>query len=76
MTRSWMFAARVTEAARRAREERNLAQLHVEIRGGMGLEHFYRRLGWRTTGVWPGALLFAEDDVRDEILMVLPLTGR
>ncbi len=51
--------------------EMGLEQLHLAARGGMGLEHFYARLGWREIGRWPGALRLAPGDDRDEILMVL-----
>jgi GNAT superfamily N-acetyltransferase len=54
-----------------ARDEMGLEQLHLAARGGMGLEDFYARLGWRVTGRWPGKLRFAPDDTRDEILMIL-----
>jgi GNAT superfamily N-acetyltransferase len=33
-----------------ARREMGLEQLHLAGRGGMGLEHFYARLGWREIG--------------------------
>ena len=48
-----------------------LEQLHLAVRGGMGLEGFYGRRGWQVTGRWPGKLRFAPDDTRDEILMIL-----
>jgi GNAT superfamily N-acetyltransferase len=54
-----------------ARDEMGLEQLHLAARGGMGLEDFYARLGWRVTGRWPGKLRLAPDDTRDEILMIL-----
>ena len=54
-----------------ARDEMGLEQLHLAARGGMGLEDFYTRLGWRETGRWPGKLRLAPDDTRDEILMFL-----
>jgi GNAT superfamily N-acetyltransferase len=53
-----------------ARDELGLSQLHLAVRGGLGLEDFYRRLGWRETGRWPNALRFPDGD-RDEVLMVL-----
>lgn len=43
-------------------EELGLAALHLELRGGMGLEGFYERLGWQIIGRWPDALRFAPDD--------------
>ncbi|MFD3530443.1 GNAT family N-acetyltransferase [Streptomyces sp. NPDC058664] len=54
-----------------ARDEMGLEQLRLAARGGVGLEEFYGRLGWRETGRWPGALRLAPGDDRDEILMVL-----
>ena len=63
--------ALMTHARHVARREMCLEQLHLAARGGMGLEHFYARLGWREIGRWPGALRLAPGDDRDEILMVL-----
>lgn len=54
-----------------AREEMGLEQLHLYARGGMGLEEFYGRLGWREIGRWPGALRLRSGDDRDEVLMML-----
>jgi GNAT superfamily N-acetyltransferase len=54
-----------------ARDDMNLEQLHLAVRGGMGLENFYAALGWQVTGCWPGKLRFAPDDTRDEVLMIL-----
>ncbi|SNT57257.1 Acetyltransferase (GNAT) domain-containing protein [Streptosporangium subroseum] len=56
-----------------AREEMGLEQLHLAARGGMGLEDFYGRLGWKEIGRWPGALRLMPGDDRDEILMMLTL---
>ena len=63
--------ALMRHARRVARQEMGLEQLHLAARGGMGLEHFYARLGWREIGRWPHALRLAPGDDRDEILMVL-----
>lgn len=49
--------------------------LHVTVRGGLGLEEFYKRCGYREVGRLPGALRVAEGDDRDEVLMWLPLAG-
>lgn len=54
-----------------ARTEMGLEQLHLAVRGGIGLESFYARLGWIVTGRWPGALRLAAGDDRDEVLMIL-----
>jgi GNAT superfamily N-acetyltransferase len=63
----------MTEVARFAKEALSLEQLHLELRGGAGLEDFYRKLGWSEVGRWPGALRLAKDDDRDEVLMLLRL---
>ncbi|MDG4861644.1 GNAT family N-acetyltransferase [Streptomyces sp. T-3] len=63
--------ALMNEVRRVARAEMGLEQLRLAARGGVGLEDFYGRLGWKEVGRWPAALRFAPDDDRDEILMVL-----
>jgi GNAT superfamily N-acetyltransferase len=50
-----------------------LAGLQVTVRGGLGIEGFYARLGYAEVGRLPGALRVADGDDRDEILMWLPL---
>lgn len=62
--------ALMNEVRRIARDELGLEQLHLEARGGAGLEGFYGRLGWTEIGRWPGALRFPGGD-RDEVLMLL-----
>ena len=64
-------SALMTSARQIARQEMGLEQLHLAARGGMGLERFYARLGWREIGRWPGALRLAPGDDRDEMLMIL-----
>lgn len=64
-------SAMMHELRRIARDEMGLEQLHLAARGGMGLEGFYSRLGWREIGRWPGKLRLAPDDTRDEVLMIL-----
>ncbi|MEU3405886.1 GNAT family N-acetyltransferase [Streptomyces sp. NPDC006670] len=56
-----------------AREGMGLERLAIAVRGGLGLEAFYGRLGWTEVGRWPGALRVAPGDDRDEILMSLVL---
>lgn len=63
--------ALMRELHRVARDELGLEQLHLAIRGRMGLEDFYCRLGWREVGRWPNKLRLAPDDTRDEVLMML-----
>jgi len=62
----------MVEAARAAREDYGLQQLHLELRGGLGLEAFYQALSWREIGRWPAALRLPEG-YHDEVLMHLPL---
>ncbi len=64
-------AALMREARRIARDDLGLEQLHLAARGGMGLEDFYGRLGWREVGRWPNALRLSPGDTRDEVLMAL-----
>ncbi|MEU6768211.1 GNAT family N-acetyltransferase [Streptomyces sp. NPDC046853] len=66
------FGAALMEEVRSvARDEMGLEQLHLAARGGVGLEEFYGRLGWKEVGRWPGALRLAPGDDRDEVLMLL-----
>ncbi len=53
-----------------AREEWHLEFLQLSLRGGMGLEEFYARLGWREVGRVPRALRIAPGDDRDEVHMI------
>jgi GNAT superfamily N-acetyltransferase len=56
-----------------ARDEMGLERLSLSTRGGVGLEEFYRKVGWVEVGRWPGALRIAPGDDRDAILMSLAL---
>ena len=69
--RKGIGATLMCEVRRIARDELGLEQLRLAARGGMGLEVFYARLGWREVGRWPRALRLAPDDTRDEVLMAL-----
>ncbi|MEU2726097.1 GNAT family N-acetyltransferase [Streptomyces smyrnaeus] len=64
-------AALMGEARHVARDEMKLEQLHLAARGGVGLETFYGKLGWKEIGRWPGALRLANGEDRDESLMLL-----
>jgi GNAT superfamily N-acetyltransferase len=64
-------SALMRELRQLARDEMGLEQLHLAVRGGMGLERYYGRLGWEVTGRWPGKLRLSPEDTRDEILMIL-----
>ena len=44
------------EVERAARDDLRLNHLHLELRGGMGLERFYESCGWWEIGSWPEAL--------------------
>lgn len=68
-------SALMRSARQIARQEIGLEQLHLAARGGIGLERFHARLGWRETGRWPGALRLAPGDDRDEVLMILAPLG-
>ncbi|SIN36539.1 GNAT family N-acetyltransferase [Micromonospora cremea] len=65
-------SALMREAARLGREL-GYEALHVTVRDGLGLDGFYRRLGYREIGRLPGALRVAPGDDRDEVLMWLDL---
>ncbi|MEH0841446.1 GNAT family N-acetyltransferase [Micromonospora sp. CPCC 205711] len=64
-------AAMMHQVRQIGRDEMGLEQLRLSARGGVGLEDFYGRLGWKEIGRWPGALRFGAGDDRDEILMIL-----
>lgn len=55
--------ALMQEAARSARDELGLEQLHLELRSGQGLEGFYESCGWREIGRWPAALRLSTEDI-------------
>ncbi len=65
--------ALMEEVSRAAAVDLGLKSLHIEVRGGAGLESFYTSLGWTEVGRWPGSLRFGEGDYRDNVLMALSL---
>jgi len=65
--------ALMREVERAARDDLRLNHLHLELRGGMGLERFYESCGWCEIGSWPEALCLDGNELRDEVLMHLPL---
>jgi GNAT superfamily N-acetyltransferase len=65
--------ALMKEASRSAAQDLGLDSLHIEVRGGEGLEDFYQSLGWIEIGRWPASLRFGIDDYRDSVLMALSL---
>jgi hypothetical protein len=64
----------MAEVERSARDDLHLKHLHLEVRGGMGLEGFYESCGWREIGRWPKALCVGGEDLLDEVLMHRTLT--
>ena len=61
------------EGLRGSAVDLGLEQLQLTIRDGLGLEKFYEPLGYRVVGRHPRAVRVAEDDYRDEIMLVLDL---
>lgn len=73
----WQRRGIASELLRRlenlARDEWDMDFLQLNVRGGMGLERFYERLGWHEVGRIPRALRIAAGDDRDEVHMVKSL---
>jgi GNAT superfamily N-acetyltransferase len=65
-------AGLLAEAERTARDQ-GLAGLRLTLRGGLGLEDFYRRCGYREVGRVPGAIRVGPGDDRDDVTMWLDL---
>jgi GNAT superfamily N-acetyltransferase len=74
--RTGVGRALMAEAARAARDDFGLQQLHLELRAGLGLEAFYESCGWEQVGRWPGSLALNEHDHRDAVLMFRSLHRR
>ncbi|PWU48694.1 GNAT family N-acetyltransferase [Micromonospora sp. S4605] len=70
------YGAALMREAERIGRELGWEALHVTLRDGLGLDRFYRGLGYREIGRLPGALRVAPGDDRDEILMWLDLVDR
>jgi GNAT superfamily N-acetyltransferase len=68
------YGSAIMREATRVAEKLGLEALQVMVRGGMGTEEFYARLGYREVGRVPGALRVAPGDDRDEIVMWLELS--
>jgi GNAT superfamily N-acetyltransferase len=64
--------ALMAEAERLARSQ-GLAGLLLDCRGGLGLERFYERCGYKEVGRLPGAIRVAPGDDRDGVSMWLEL---
>jgi GNAT superfamily N-acetyltransferase len=65
-------AALLAEAERIARSW-GLSGLRLTLRGGLGLEGFYERSGYKEVGRVPGAIRVAPGDDRDDVTMWLEL---
>jgi GNAT superfamily N-acetyltransferase len=52
-----------------ARRDLGLEALALQVRGGTGVEEFYRRSGYEVVGCIPGAIRLGAGDDRDEIQM-------
>jgi GNAT superfamily N-acetyltransferase len=62
-------------AASAARGMPGVTGIRLTCRGGMGLERFYASCGYTEVGRAPGAIRVAEDDLRDDVTLWLPLDG-
>ncbi|GAB7181425.1 GNAT family N-acetyltransferase [Kitasatospora sp. Ki12] len=65
--------ARLLAEAERIARQWGLQSLRLTARGGLGLEDFYARSGYREVGRVPGAIRVAPGDDRDDITMWLDL---
>ncbi|MFI6132501.1 GNAT family N-acetyltransferase [Micromonospora sp. NPDC051141] len=63
------YGAALMREAERVARSLGVTALHVTVRDGLGLDRFYRRLGYREVGRLPAALRLSPTDSRDEILM-------
>ncbi|MEU4064269.1 GNAT family N-acetyltransferase [Streptomyces wedmorensis] len=66
--------AAVERAARTADGFAAIEAIRLTCRGGLGLEGFYARAGYKEVGRIPGAIRVAPGDDRDDVVMLLPLT--
>lgn len=60
-------------AAEAARGMAGLRGIRLTCRGGQGLERFYGACGYREVGRVPEAIKVAEGDIRDDVILWLPL---
>jgi RimJ/RimL family protein N-acetyltransferase len=61
-------------AMHRAARGEDVEIVTLGVRGGLSLEHFYERCGYREVGRLPGGIRVAPGDDRDEITMARRLT--
>ncbi|MFD1930687.1 GNAT family N-acetyltransferase [Nonomuraea mangrovi] len=64
------YGGELMRAVAEAGTRLGLESLRLTARGGLGLEQFYARHGYREVGRVPRAIRVAEGDDRDEIYMV------
>ena len=67
------YGAELLAEAERAARAWGLESLRLTARGGLGLERFYTRCGYREVGRVPAAIRVAPGDDRDDITMWLDL---
>ncbi|GLW50968.1 N-acetyltransferase [Streptomyces sp. NBRC 14336] len=56
-----------------ARDFGGIRAIRLTCRGGEGLERFYGSCGYKEVGRIPDAIRVADDDFRDDVIMLLPL---
>ncbi|WP_326698114.1 GNAT family N-acetyltransferase [Streptomyces sp. NBC_01754] len=60
-------------AADAARSLDGIDAVRLTCRGGTGADRFYASCGYKEVGRVPDAIRVAEDDYRDDVIMLLPL---
>ncbi|MEU2415780.1 N-acetyltransferase family protein [[Kitasatospora] papulosa] len=53
-----------------------IGAVRLTCRGGTGADRFYASCGYKEVGRVPDAIRVAEDDYRDDVIMLLPLPAR
>ncbi len=67
------YGAELMAEAERVARGWGLAGLRLTLRGGLGLEQFYKRCSYTEVGRVPGAIRVAPGDDRDDVTMWLDL---
>ncbi|MBD0709153.1 MULTISPECIES: GNAT family N-acetyltransferase [unclassified Streptomyces] len=65
--------AAAEDTARTAEGFEAVEAIRLTCRGGLGLDAFYARSGYKEVGRVPGAIRVAPGDDRDDIILLLPL---
>ncbi|GAA2962433.1 MULTISPECIES: GNAT family N-acetyltransferase [Streptomyces] len=65
--------ALMAAAADAARAIDGIDAIRLTCRGGTGADRFYASCGYKEVGRVPDAIRVAEDDYRDDVIMLLPL---